>query len=100
MTVISTPLKSFDAIGVFSSFVADQERYTASPRKVWRRARDSNPHGPCGPVDFKSTALPVEASPPFTAYPFVVSLSYEWARALPSGAGQYHCAESSHVCAG
>ena len=30
----------------------------------WRRARDSNPQGPRGPVDFKSTALPVEASPP------------------------------------
>jgi hypothetical protein len=30
----------------------------------WRRAGDSNSHGPCGPVDFKSTALPVEASPP------------------------------------
>ena len=28
------------------------------------RARDSNPQGPRGPVDFKSTALPVEASPP------------------------------------
>jgi hypothetical protein len=31
---------------------------------MWRRARDSNPQGPRGPVDFKSTALPVEASPP------------------------------------
>src|ERR1043166_2938391 len=31
----------------------------------WRRARDSNPQGPRGPVDFKSTALPVEASPPY-----------------------------------
>jgi hypothetical protein len=30
----------------------------------WRRARDSNPQGACAPVDFKSTALPVEASPP------------------------------------
>src|SRR5204862_116481 len=64
MTVISTPPKSFDTIGVFSSFVADQERYTASPRKVWRRAGDSNSETPCGVVDFKSTALPVEASPP------------------------------------
>ena len=32
---------------------------------LWRRARDSNPQGPRGPVDFKSTALPVEASPPY-----------------------------------
>src|SRR3989442_12520640 len=40
------------------------ERRTANPRKVWRRARDSNPQGACAPVDFKSTALPVEASPP------------------------------------
>ena len=31
----------------------------------WRRARDSNPQGACAPVDFKSTALPVEASPPW-----------------------------------
>lgn len=30
----------------------------------WRRAQDSNLQRPCGPVDFKSTALPVEASPP------------------------------------
>src|SRR5215813_15505835 len=30
----------------------------------WRRAQDSNLQGPRGPVDFKSTALPVEASPP------------------------------------
>ena len=29
-----------------------------------RRARDSNPQGPRGPVDFKSTALPVRTSPP------------------------------------
>jgi hypothetical protein len=29
-----------------------------------RRARDSNPHEPRGPVDFKSTALPVRTSPP------------------------------------
>jgi len=29
-----------------------------------RRARDSNPHEPHGPVDFKSTALPVRTSPP------------------------------------
>ena len=33
----------------------------------WRRARDSNPQGPCGPADFKSAALPVEASPPLRA---------------------------------
>ena len=32
--------------------------------KNWRRARDSNPQGACAPVDFKSTALPVRASPP------------------------------------
>jgi hypothetical protein len=36
----------------------------AEAREDWRRAGDSNSHGPCGPVDFKSTALPVEASPP------------------------------------
>ena len=30
----------------------------------WRRARDSNPHEPCGSVDFKSTALPIRTSPP------------------------------------
>jgi hypothetical protein len=35
----------------------------------WRRARDSNPQGPRGPVDFKSTALPVEASPPCQEQP-------------------------------
>src|SRR4029077_5994174 len=35
---------------------------------LWRRAGDSNSHGPCGPVDFKSTALPVEASPPGLIY--------------------------------
>ena len=35
-----------------------------NPLELWRRARDSNPQGPRGPVDFKSTALPVEASPP------------------------------------
>ena len=33
-------------------------------RSWWRRAGDSNSHVPCGTVDFKSTALPVEASPP------------------------------------
>src|SRR5207247_9331666 len=47
-----------------STTEADQERYTASQRKVWRRAGDSNSETPCGVVDFKSTALPVEASPP------------------------------------
>ena len=35
-----------------------------NPLILWRRARDSNPQGACAPVDFKSTALPVEASPP------------------------------------
>ena len=43
----------------------------------WRRAGDSNPDTGYPVVDFKSTALPVEASPPFTEFPFVLSLSYE-----------------------
>src|SRR6266545_674513 len=34
------------------------------PHTTKRRARDSNPHEPRGPVDFKSTALPVRTSPP------------------------------------
>src|SRR5262245_40793783 len=34
------------------------------PHAAKRRARDSNPHEPRGPVDFKSTALPVRTSPP------------------------------------
>src|SRR6266480_2775689 len=38
-----------------STTVADHERYTASPRKVWRRAGDSNSETPCGVVDFKTT---------------------------------------------
>src|SRR4029453_6580302 len=44
-------------------FVA-QRFWVPTYRDNWRRARDSNPQGPRGPVDFKSTALPVEASPP------------------------------------
>src|SRR6185295_2882692 len=50
---------------------AARSRATRRPVRLvaeeWRRARDSNPQGPRGPVDFKSTALPVEASPPCAA---------------------------------
>ena len=46
----------------------------------WRRAGDSNSHAPCDAVDFKSTALPVEASPP---YPYDSDLRYTFPRSVP-----------------
>jgi hypothetical protein len=49
--------------------------------KSWRRARDSNPQGPRGPVDFKSTALPVEASPPGLQYRIVIGQRVDVPRA-------------------
>src|SRR4026207_944220 len=30
---------------------------------LWCRGRESNPHGPCGPTDFKSAASPSSATP-------------------------------------
>src|SRR2546426_12582534 len=33
------------------------ERGAMRVLEKWRRARDSNPQGPCGPVDFKSCGL-------------------------------------------
>ena len=52
-----------DGLGRSSSYCRDRDPAFRSVIS-WRRARDSNPQGACAPVDFKSTALPVEASPP------------------------------------
>src|SRR5215831_2822540 len=61
----------------------------AKPRnflKEWRRARDSNPQGPRGPVDFKSTALPVEASPPCPGKPLpTIQHPTAWSGSLRAG---------------
>src|SRR5881628_32176 len=43
---------------------SDQELIDERTRGKWRRARDSNPQRACAQADFKSAALPVEASPP------------------------------------
>ncbi len=39
-----------------------QRPCTCSPR-CWCRGRESNPHGPAGPADFKSAASPSSATP-------------------------------------
>lgn len=33
------------------------------PIEMWCRGRESNPHGPCSPMDFESIAYPSSATP-------------------------------------
>ncbi len=41
----------------------DQNILLDKDRIRWCRGRESNPHGPCGPADFKSAASPSSATP-------------------------------------
>jgi len=55
LSVLGPPTPSRYGLYCRSTTEVDHERHTASPRKVWRRAGDSNSETPCGVVDFKTT---------------------------------------------